>query len=55
MEKVYLLAAQQQQSQDRRQGSELLEREATVQEYPPGWHRQHVDLQSGFRMQLKKD
>ncbi len=52
MEKVYLLAAQQQQSQ---QGSEMPEREATVLEYPPGWHRQHVDLQSGFRMQLKKD
>ena len=52
MEKVYLLTAQQ-LSQDRRQGSE--EREATVLEYPPGWHRQHVDLQSGFRMQLKKD
>ena len=52
MEKVYLLTAQQ-LSQDRRQGSE--EREATVLEFPPGWHRQHVDLQSGFRMQLKKD
>ena len=33
----------------------LLTAQQLSQGSPPGWHRRHVDLQSGLRMQLKKD